>query len=591
MFSDASGKAFAACVFLRIECEKEVQIKLVQVKSRIAPLKKDPITKIKTEMSIPKLELLAALIGTRLVQTVKTSLNISDIETFYSTDSKVVLCWIKNPGTWKTFVNNRIQEIHLNSSKENWCYIPSQMNAADIASRRCNAQTLFSLRWWEGPTWLKNRDSWPNIHNADFSDGLELATVGKKPTVTMNISLEELTKSELDIFLFIQNDSYGKNRRLIPPNFIIHRNSSSLPRVETKLVSTGDGYFFRCPILLPDRNELVFKLIEETHRTYSHVGVQTLVTTLREKYWILRSIKTVRSVVSKCVICQRFKSKSATTMFASLPEERVRISAVFETTGVDLAGALVLRNCDKVWITIFTFAVYRAVHFELVSDISTQSFLLALRRFISRRGRVKLIYSDNGANFVGAKNELKSIDWNVIIAHSDWRKISWHFNPPTAAWWGWGGWWERVVRMLKELLRRNLGKACLNYEELYTVVCECEALLKGRPLTYLSEEPSDLVPLTPSLFLQDQTKFCVDDLDQNDMQNLRKRAKHLHSLKQKLKTRFYKEYILLFKQSRHSHQTPLEVGDMILISSDNKKRVDFPLAKVIEIYKGRDGVS
>ncbi|XP_071042996.1 uncharacterized protein [Parasteatoda tepidariorum] len=92
MFSDASGKDFAACVFLRIECEKEVQIKLVQAKSRVAPLKKNPITKNKTEMSIPKLELLAALIGTRLVQTVKTSLNISDIETFYWTDSKVVLC-------------------------------------------------------------------------------------------------------------------------------------------------------------------------------------------------------------------------------------------------------------------------------------------------------------------------------------------------------------------------------------------------------------------------------------------------------------------------------------------------------------------
>ncbi|XP_071033024.1 uncharacterized protein [Parasteatoda tepidariorum] len=143
--------------------------------------------------------------------------------------------------------------------------------------------------------------------------------------------------------------------------------------------------------------------------------------------------------------------------------------------------------------------------------------------------------------------------------------------------------------MLKELLRRNLGKACLNYEELYTVVCECEALPNSRPLTYLSEEPSDLVPLTPSLFLQDQTEFCVDDHDQNDMQNLRKRAKHLHSIKQKLKTRFYKEYNSLLKQSRHSHQSPLEVGD--LISSDNKKRVDWPLAKVIEIYKGRDGVS
>ncbi|GFQ93731.1 integrase catalytic domain-containing protein [Trichonephila clavata] len=162
MFSDASGKAFAACVFLRIECDNKVQIKLVQAKSRVAPLKKDPITKTKTEMSIPKLELLAAVIGTRLVQSVKTSLNIHGIQTFYWTDSKVVLCWIKNSGTWKTFVHNRIKDIHSSSSKDDWYYVPSPMSAADIVSRGCNAQTLFSLCWWEGPIWLKNRASWPD---------------------------------------------------------------------------------------------------------------------------------------------------------------------------------------------------------------------------------------------------------------------------------------------------------------------------------------------------------------------------------------------------------------------------------------------
>lgn len=265
------------------------------------------------------------------------------------------------------------------------------------------------------------------------------------------------------------------------------------------------------------------------------------------------------------------------------------MSAVFETTGVDLAGPLVLRDQQKVWIAIFTCAVYRAVHFELVSDISTSSFLLALRRFISRRGRVKTIYSDNGTNFVGSNNELQNVDWSTVVSHSDLKQITWHFNPPSAAWWG--GWWERVVRMLKELLRRNSGKACLNHDELHTVVCEVEALLNSRPLTYLSEDPSDLAPLTPSLFLQDQTEVCVPDLDENDLQNLRKRARHLHAVKDKLKTRFYKEYISALKQSGNKIQTSLVVGDIVLIGSDNKKRVDWPLARIIEIIKGRDGVS
>ncbi|GFQ89399.1 uncharacterized protein TNCT_161791 [Trichonephila clavata] len=325
MFSDASGKAFAACVFLRIECDNKVKIKLVQAKSRVAPLKKDPITKTKNEMSIPKLELLAAVIGTRLVQSVKTSLNIHSIQTFYWTDSKVVLCWIKNSGTWKTFVRNRIKEIHSSSSKEDWYYVPSQMNAADIASRGCNAQTLFSLCWWEGPIWLKNRSSWPDTKDSDFKDALELATEERKPTVTTNLSLndsdsnffewtkrvskfssivrtlayvkrflsnaksvanrqkdsllkgnlseKELSKSELEILLFIQKETFGKNRRLIPPNFVVYLDSDGLLRVETKLFSTDTGDYFRRPILLPDKHELVLRLIEETHRIHNHAGL------------------------------------------------------------------------------------------------------------------------------------------------------------------------------------------------------------------------------------------------------------------------------------------------------------------------------
>ncbi|KAG8180967.1 hypothetical protein JTE90_024716 [Oedothorax gibbosus] len=195
--------------------------------------------------------------------------------------------------------------------------------------------------------------------------------------------------------------------------------------------------YFRRPILLPDKHRLVFLLIEEKHRLHNHAGVQTLVILLRENFWVLRSRKITRSVISKCVACQRFKSKPSSATFASLPEERVRKSVVFETTRVDLAGPLVLRDGEKVWVVIFSCAVYRSVHFELAKDISAQSFLLALRRFISRRGRVTTIYSDNGTNFVGASNELKSIDWSAIPNHADLKRICWRFNPPAAAWWWW----------------------------------------------------------------------------------------------------------------------------------------------------------
>ncbi|GFQ69323.1 integrase core domain protein [Trichonephila clavata] len=174
------------------------------------------------------------------------------------------------------------------------------MNAADIASRGCNAQTLFSLCWWEGPIWLKNRSSWPDTKDSDFKDALELATEERKLTVTTNLSLndsdsnfferskrvskfssivrtlayvkrflsnakstangqkdsllkgnlseKELSKSELEILLFIQKETFGKNRRLIPPNFVVYLDSDGLLRVETRLFSTDTGDYFRRPI-------------------------------------------------------------------------------------------------------------------------------------------------------------------------------------------------------------------------------------------------------------------------------------------------------------------------------------------------------
>ncbi|GFS58088.1 integrase catalytic domain-containing protein [Trichonephila inaurata madagascariensis] len=133
---------------------------------------------------------------------------------------------------------------------------------------------------------------------------------------------------------------------------------------------------------------------------------------------------------------------------------------------------------------------------------------------------------NNDTRFVELNNELQNIDWSAIITLSDLKKISWHLNPPD---------------------RRNLGKAYLQHEELHTIIYECEALLNSRPLTYLSENPSDLVPIAPSLFFQDQTEFCVDALDKNDLQNLRKLSRHLHAVKHKLKTTVPKGIYLNFK--------------------------------------------
>ncbi|GFU80906.1 integrase catalytic domain-containing protein [Trichonephila clavipes] len=165
----------------------------------------------------------------------------------------------------------------------------------------------------------------------------------------------------------------------------------------------------------------------------------------------------------------------------------------------------------------------------------------SLRRFIARRGRPRIIYCDNGTNFRGAFNDLAKLDWHKISRETSTQKIVWKFIPPTATWWG--GWWERLVRIIKELLKRSLGKSILSYEELSTVICDCEFLINSRPLTYIPENPQELIPLTPAMFLIENRCSDTTDIDELNSRDLRKRIKYRIKLLSDLRQRFRKEYL------------------------------------------------
>ncbi|GFU96941.1 integrase catalytic domain-containing protein [Trichonephila clavipes] len=143
--------------------------------------------------------------------------------------------------------------------------------------------------------------------------------------------------------------------------------------------------------------------------------------------------------------------KSISSEPTPLPPDRVTDCVHFEIVGIDLAGPLYVKDGRKVWIkkTLFTCAVYRAIHLELVNSLTSDAFLLALRCFIARRGRPRTIYCDNGTNFRGAFNDLSKLNWSKIVEETRTPKILWKFISPTAAWWG--GWWKRLVRTVKEL--------------------------------------------------------------------------------------------------------------------------------------------
>ncbi|GBL91284.1 hypothetical protein AVEN_259058-1 [Araneus ventricosus] len=120
----------------------------------------------------------------------------------------------------------------------------------------------------------------------------------------------------------------------------------------------------------------------------------------------------------------------------------------------------------------------------------------AMRRFFARRERSSIMYTDNGTIFLGTSRALGNLNWQEIIAECAIQKIKWHFNPPAAPWYG--GWWERTICIINQLLRKVSGRACATYEEMVTLLCECESVVNGRPLTYLYDDPNELRAIKPS---------------------------------------------------------------------------------------------
>jgi len=618
-FGDASRDAYAAVVFLRTSDRDKISVQLLQAKSRVAPLK---------AATIPRLELLSCTITALLTQSIKKALSL-EVPTFYWSDSTTALAWIRRNDEWGTFVGNRGKTICSVSEPEFWRHVPGTLNPADLPSRGCSPSHLLKSRWWEGPSWLRqSEDHWPSGEPLTNEDSViaerkksavqvlvtsdhETPWYVRQSSLKTNLvsvawlrrfllyldkgssivkgplTVAELDSSELAIWRLVQREYFPQNQDIIC-GLRVERRDDGLLHVRTKLTNRKDTEGFRFPILVPHSHPLTIQLIREEHFKLKHAGVQILMGALREKYWIIQGRKAIRAVVDKCTICRRFSCKKPCVVPSALPEDRVKSSKVFEVVGVDFAGPVYLKNKEKAWIALFTCAVYRCLNLELVNSLSTDAFLDALARFTSRNGRPTVIYSDNGTNFLGTNNALKDLDWDRISKTYGLERIVWKFNPPSAPWWG--GWWERLVRSVKELLRRTLRKTTLSYDKLRTILSEIEAVINGRPLTTVTEDPDDLRPLTPAMFMHEISCPSMTDRELLDVSGFRKLYQEKRTLLDDLKTRFRREYLSqLVQRGKEKSVRTFRVGDVVLVGADNKRRWEWPMARIVELLPGKDG--
>jgi hypothetical protein len=309
------------------------------------------------------------------------------------------------------------------------------------------------------------------------------------------------------------------------------------------------------PILLPKEIHITNLIIQHYHYVSGHLGREYILSLLRRKYWILQANSAVRKLLSRCVSCRRWKSSALGQKMADLPKDRLTPDhPPFTFAGIDYFGPFLVRrgrSLVKRYGVVFTCLVVRAVHIEIAHSLDTDSFILALRRFIARRGQVKEIRTDNGTNFTSGEKELREsiVNWNQEKIHSYLlqKHIKWSFNPPYGS--HHGGLWERMIRSIRGILRALLKEQVLDDEGLQTVMCEVEALLNGRPITKVSNDPNDPQALTPNNLLLYQPNQVLPPgiFNKNDVYSKR-RWRQVQYMSDLFWKRWIREYLPILQQ-------------------------------------------
>lgn len=648
-YSDASEKAYACAIYLVASDHKgESTSRLVVAKTKLAPLKQ--------KVSLPRLELCGALLLAQLMKTVKASLKSTAYDVYAWTDSTVVLGWLHGDiKRWKQFVANRVQQICDVIPASKWNHVRSEDNPADCATRGSTTVKLQNYPlWWEGPEWLQHFDP-SNLKNKTYeqptleakkvsvhatlhqpSSNIINEIINKTSSITRAtkivawitrftaalrnkatehdtyLSASEINKANQLIMKHVQANEFESDLENIKRKGHVRSNSSlanlhpfldenGILRVGGRLAHSNISSSAKHPIILSNHSRLTDLLIHQAHITTLHGGPRLTLSYLRENYWIISGMRTIKRQLRQCVKCRRFSPESHQQIMADLPQARVTPSRPYTHTGTDFSGYVELKASKgrgmktyKGYVAVFVCLATKAVHLELVTDLSTPAFLAAFRRFCARRGTPRRMYSDNGTNFIGAKRALdseyqeiiKTINQDLFSKISD-MNIEWSFNAP-----GWpsaGGLWEAAVKSFKRHLKRVLGEQKLTYEEFTTLLQQIEACLNSRPLFALTENPEDTY-LTPGHFLIGESLLSRPQTEPENV-NLPARWQLVQSMNKHFWKLWSSDYLQQL-QVRSKWRVPTEnlrLDDIVLIKDDNLPPGKWALGRVQELHPGKDG--
>ena len=638
-FSDASSWAYGACSYLRLVNDKgEISSRLIMARSRLAPIK---------AVTIPRLELMAATLAARQDQTLRTEMDMPINQSFFWTDSEIVLKYIKNEDRrYHTFVANRVTLIRELTNPSAWNHISTHQNVADDCSRGLEPAQLNTPRWQTGPDFLMlPQTDWPPDSQTLFTledNDPEVKAVTQKVFVAKKTEphgLDRLMSSTTDWtklktslawILAIKDKLSGRG----PAIKVL--NASHLHRAETEMIKYmqskewGDGvndatklptslsslqpviidgvvrvggriknapveFERKHPAILPNV-PIVEGLLRLIHETSGHSGREYILSVMRERFWMVNGRRMIKGMLHRCIRCKRREPKACQQEMADLPATRVTPDKpVFYYTGCDYFGPFTVkrgRGRDKRYGCLFTCLTTRAIHIEVAQDLTTDSYINCLNRFIARRGKCAVMYSDNGRNFVGAERALAASiqEWNQGSIHHKLNQegIEWRFSTPAAS--HHGGCWERSIRSVRRVLAGLTQEQILTEDALHTLLCIVEGILNNRPLTNISSDPQDCEPLTPNhLMIFRPAHFVPGLFDKNDNYS-RNRWRQVQYMADLFWRRWIREYLpeLQRRAKWTSPQRDLQPGDLVLVMDNQLARNEWCMGRIISCHRGTD---
>ncbi|XP_067950597.1 uncharacterized protein [Watersipora subatra] len=588
----------------------------------------------------------------KIDQNLKTGLRLTDVtrEVFW-TDSKVVLGYVHNEARrFHVYVANRVQQICSVTSVDQWHYINTKENPADIASRGATVAKLVDSRWFNGPEVLWNSSFEPEpiveteaglspidpeanatCHDTQSSkkltmddrlrvysslssavravDKLHSCVRAKKAKKNKNSRVEMLEKAKMTIIhvRWVQQEGFAEYEHIRQDNLSKSSALSKLePFIDTVGVLTVGGQLKSAslpfaeahPIVLLKTSHVTKLILAECHERVKHQGQGITINEIRSSgFWVIGASSLVSSYIHSCVSGRRLRRPNKTQKMADLPSERVTCNPPFTYVGCDCFGPFIVKDNQKElkrYGVIFTCMASRAIHIEIIDDMSTDAFINAVKCLVAIKGLIRQLHTDKGTNFIGAANELSK----ALTGGSNLKLLKYaqsnHFdfvtNTPHSS--HMGGVWEGHIRSVLNSILVNYHNR-LDMSTLRTFLYEVMAVVNCRPLTAHNDGHRTAAALSPNQLLTMESKVVLPppEVFENADTYSRKRWRIVQGLANVFWARWHKEYLqtLKMRQKWTKANPNIEVNDIVILKYENKHRNHWSLARVVSTIPGRDG--